>query len=876
MAPPNILRVSAFALAGWLCVVGNVRAQGFVEGDVIVTFKAGTTAESAQTALKKRALPLTRHFRLLSEKRHHQTMLVSQRKKTTAQLIAELKADPTVLTVEPDYLRRISATPNDPRLPEMWALNNTGQTINGRPGTAGSDIRFLAGREFARTPLSEIVVGVIDTGVDTTHADLAANIWHNPQEIPGNGVDDDGNGFVDDVTGYDFASGDADPADSGAHGTHVAGTIGAVGDNQTGVIGVNERARLLPLKVSTDGNTITSSAAMSALEYATALKNRGVNIVALNASYGGGGFSSAENAAIQAAGDAGILLCVAAGNSSANNDTTPTYPASYRLPNIIVVAATDQNDALASYSNFGSSTVDIAAPGSNILSTQPSTIALQTAGIIYSISPMTFAGTTSGLSGNLIDCGTGNTAAEFPQSVRGHIALILRGTETFATKVTNAMNAGATAALVYNNVSGAFVGTLQTSGGWIPAYTLSQADGRTIKSSLPKVGTLGFFGAPNYQFLDGTSMATPHIAGAVSIAAQNFPRDTMGQRRARVLSAVDQKSGLNGKVVTGGRLNLLRLLDGNADGIADWKPQIVPTTLPLEIVHESYSQNLSVTGGSNSYGWTLIGGTLPAGLHLGANGLLSGTSNSIGSFDFTVQVTDSTGAMDSRTFHLNSAENGPLDHFSWDYVPSEAYAGIPFAVKISARDSGQRPVSTANGFVNLTAVSATVSPTSVSLVGGIFIGPITSIVGNVVLRAEQGSYIGDSTAILVRDSHSSANDGLPDSWKNRFGLDTIQNISAADPDGDGLTNLQEFRAGTNPVSPSSTFKAVLSATNGTNTLTLQFPAVGGKLYRVSSTTDFSSWTPVFSNILPNVSGPQSVELPPSLPNNTFFRVELVP
>ena len=859
MALPPIFRVAA--LAGWLCVVGNAHAQEFIEGNVIVTFKAGTTAESAQTALKKRALPLTRHFRLLSEKRHHQTMLVSQRKKTTAQLIAELKADPTVQTVEPDYLRRISATPNDPRLAEMWALNNTGQTINGRTGTAGSDIRFLAAREFARTPLSEIVVGVIDTGVDTTHADLAANIWHNSREIPGNGLDDDGNGFVDDATGYDFASGNANPADSGSHGTHVAGTVGAVGDNQTGVIGVNERARLLPMKVSTDGNTITSSAAISALEYATALKNRGVNIVALNASYGGGGFSSAENAAIQAAGDAGILFCAAAGNSSANNDTTLTYPASYRLANMIVVAATDQNDALASYSNFGSSSVDIAAPGSNILSTQPSTIALQTGGNVYTIAALTFSGSTNGLSGDIIDCGTGNTAAEFPQSVRGQIALIQRGTQTFSVKVTNAMNAGAAAALIYNNVSGSFTGTLQTASNWIPSYSLSQADGQTIKTSLPKVGTLGPFGAANYQFLDGTSMATPHIAAAVSIAAQNFPRDTTNQRRARVLAAVDVKSGLQGKVITGGRLNLLRMLDANADGIADWKPLITPTTLPLAIVRESYPQNLSVTGGSSSYFWTLISGALPPGINLGNNGAISGTSTSVGTFDFTVQVTDSTGATDSRTFQLNSAENGPLDHFTWDYVPAEAYAGIPFAVKISARDSGQRPVPTASGSVNLTAAAATVSPLSVSFGGGIFIGPIASSAGNINLHAAQGAIVGDSAAILVQDSHSTANDGLPDSWKNRFGLDTTQNIAAADFDGDGLTNLQEFNAGTNPISTSSTLTAVFSETSGR--LTLAFPAIAGKLYRVTSTTDLSHWTPLFSNILPSSSGRQTVELPPS-------------
>lgn len=166
-------------------------------------------------------------------------------------------------------------------------------------------------------------------------------------------MDDDGDGYVDDVHGYDFALGTGTLSDSGDHGTHVAGTIAASGNNGLGVLGVDFQAHLLPLKVSSDGENLDTAGVVEAAQYAAMLKGQGVNIVALNASCGGGGFSSVEQSSIQAAGNAGIIFCVAAGNDSANNDTTPDYPASYRLSNMIVVAATDQDDALADFSNYG-------------------------------------------------------------------------------------------------------------------------------------------------------------------------------------------------------------------------------------------------------------------------------------------------------------------------------------------------------------------------------------------------------------------------------------------------------------------------------------------------------------------------------------------
>ena len=185
-------------------------------------------------------------------------------------------------------------------------------------------------------------------------------------------MDNDGNGYVDDVHGYDFVNNDGDPMDDHGHGTHVSGTIGAVGNNVLGVAGVNWLVQIMGLKFLGSNGSGPISAAVSALNYATMMRNsHGVNIRVTNNSWGGGGFSQAMSDAITASGNAGMLFVAAAGNTAADIDATPYYPASYDLPNVITVAATDRNDALAYFSNYGAATVDLAAPGSSILSTYP-------------------------------------------------------------------------------------------------------------------------------------------------------------------------------------------------------------------------------------------------------------------------------------------------------------------------------------------------------------------------------------------------------------------------------------------------------------------------------------------------------------------------
>jgi subtilisin family serine protease len=269
--------------------------------------------------------------------------------------------------LEPDRMISASALPNDPSFNRLYGLNNTAQT----GGLADADIDAPEAWDVT-TGSRSVVVAVIDTGIDYRHPDLAANVWTNPREVAGDRIDNDGNGYVDDIYGWDFANNDADPFDDQGHGTHVAGTIGAVGNNGTGVAGVNWQVSIMGLKFLDASGSGTTSAAIAAINYATRMRRDfGANVVATNNSWGGGGFSSSLQNAITAGGSAGILFVAAAGNDGLNNDATASYPASYTSGSIIAVAATDSSNRLASFSNYGATSVDVAAPGVGILSTTP-------------------------------------------------------------------------------------------------------------------------------------------------------------------------------------------------------------------------------------------------------------------------------------------------------------------------------------------------------------------------------------------------------------------------------------------------------------------------------------------------------------------------
>jgi subtilisin family serine protease len=272
-----------------------------------------------------------------------------------------------VAGIEPDFAIRPTAVPDDPSFTDQWGLRNTGQS----GGSRGGDIAAVAAWDVT-TGSRSVVVAVIDSGFDYTHPDLAANAWRNPGEVPGDGLDNDGNGFVDDVHGWDFANDDADPMDDDGHGTHVAGTIGAVGDNGVGVTGVSWQVSIMGLKFLDAEGSGSISDAIAAISYATRMRREfGVNVVATNNSWGGADRSLALRAAIAEGGAAGILFVTAAGNDGVNGDRRANYPANEDLDAVIAVTATNRSNRLPAFATYGPVHVDLAAPGAAIRSTVP-------------------------------------------------------------------------------------------------------------------------------------------------------------------------------------------------------------------------------------------------------------------------------------------------------------------------------------------------------------------------------------------------------------------------------------------------------------------------------------------------------------------------
>jgi len=395
--------------------------------------------------------------------------------------IKEYESNPDVLYAEPDYiisispdqagpvvqdgsLLQISTTSNDTLFTGLWGLHNTGQNILGITGTPGADISATAAWDLS-TGSDQVIVAVVDTGVFYSHDDLFANIWTNPGETAGNGKDDDHNGYIDDIHGWNFITNTPDPLDDNGHGTHVSGTIGAMGNNGIGVTGVNWQVRIMALKAFNAGGSGDTSDAVSAILYA---KANGASVI--SNSWNGPTYIQSLKDAIDVS--QAVVVC-AAGNSdqspNLNNDDYPQYPASYTSANIVSVAATDQTDQLASFSHYGPVSVDLAAPGVNVLSTNQ-------------------------------------------------------------------------------------------SGG--------------------------------YDFKSGTSMATPHVSGVAALVKSVNPSLTNIQIKNIILSTVDVKDSLAGKVSTGGRLNAYHAVLSSAPPIANFTATPRNGSLPLTVTFTDLSQNL--------------------------------------------------------------------------------------------------------------------------------------------------------------------------------------------------------------------------------------------------------------------------------------------
>jgi len=436
---------------------------------------------------------------------------------------------------------------------------------------------------------------VIDTGVDYTHVDLADNMWINQAEATGYpGIDDDGNGYVDDIHGINSITGSGDPFDDHGHGTHCSGTIGAVGDNNMGVVGVNWDVEIMGLKFLDSGGYGNTADAIECIEYILDMHDNGVNIRVASNSWGGGGYSQALYDAISALGDIDVLFTAAAGNFALDNDVYPFYPSSYDLFNIISVAATDHDDNLASFSHWGSTSVDLAAPGVDILSTLPG-------GGGYTPAPgdIFFDDVESGTGSWTPDSPWAITTAQYYSANNSWTDSPVGnyGNNTDASLISGVMDLSAYAGqflyvgfhawidieigydYLYIEVSGDEGTTWTTIGNLTEHYLYWQLYGFIIPQSaltsqfmfrfrlytdfsvtydgayIDDIGIGIGGGSNNYDWKDGTSMATPHVSGlAALIDSYHGGIDHMDIRDV-IFATVDPLPSLEGLILTGGRIN---------------------------------------------------------------------------------------------------------------------------------------------------------------------------------------------------------------------------------------------------------------------------------------------------------------------------------
>ena len=351
---------------------GSLQAQSEMEpNELLVKFKKGTSATLKTKAWGLINASVKEHIHTNSMKSFgdNEGVYLLRANINAIDAIAKAKGLEEIEYAEPNWIYKHQATSNETYFTNgnLWGMYGSSSSPSNSFGSGAA-----AAWTNNKTGSSSVYIGIIDEGYMYTHEDLAANAGRIPGEIAGNGIDDDGNVFKDDVYGWDFAGNNNTVFDGAGddHGTHVAGTIAAVGGNGKGVAGVVWNVKLLNAKFL--GNTGgTTANAIKAVDYFTALKKKGVNIIATNNSWGGGGFSQGLKDAIDRAGEENILFIAAAGNSSTDNDVTASYPSGYISSNIIAVASITSSGSLSSFSQYGATTVDIGAPGSSIISTVP-------------------------------------------------------------------------------------------------------------------------------------------------------------------------------------------------------------------------------------------------------------------------------------------------------------------------------------------------------------------------------------------------------------------------------------------------------------------------------------------------------------------------
>jgi len=588
--------------------ISEVKRPAYVEGEVLVKLKKGVPISILNSIMLGLSEQISKknikEFKLLSDRMGKKCLLFRSFKYTTKKLMEIFRKNPNIESVSPNYIIQINLIPDDEYFDQLWGLHNIGQEVDGVSGTPDADIDAPEAWDRS-TGSSEVIVVVMDTGVDYSHADLKDNMWVNQAEAEGEtGIDDDNNGYVDDIYGIDTYNEDSDPYDDNRHGTHVAGIIAARGNNEIGVTGVAWNTKIMALKFLSAKGSGPVSGAIECIDYVIAMNQRPENnIVAINASWGSASNSELLNDAISVAADEGIIMVAAAGNSSRDCDGPKRlYPAAADLPSIVAVAATDPDDKLASFSNYGAANTDLGAPGVNILSAVPGggyhpgpfdfffddmesgyekwdmdvtdspwDITEENAyegTYAWSDSPggnyggrvnLSLVSKTLDLSGQ-----EGNLMLGFwlwqdldpwvaPCGMKDALNVEVSGDDgenwtTLAEIYGNDPSWKLHAYLIPEGLrteTFRFRFRLRTN----PYY---ESDGVYIDNVGIGQGT----GMGSYEYLKGTSMAAPHVTGAISLVTGLYPEDDIYTRIDRIFSGVERIESMQGIVSTDGRLNL--------------------------------------------------------------------------------------------------------------------------------------------------------------------------------------------------------------------------------------------------------------------------------------------------------------------------------